>query len=175
MVEQDRVAALRTAEGCGTTVMEGNATRNAALGAARLASARALIVSADRDDTSILIVPTARRIAPDEGIADAWQTAIASGNMVFAPPLPRRIPVRLPSHNVYVADDGRVVFSRTEPFAWNDPIAEQRGFARLSAKRAEAKGSISVLKPLRGRALQNPATIRDTASRGISTDWRHRR
>jgi voltage-gated potassium channel len=45
--------------------MEGNATRNAALEAARLSSARALIVSAGRDDTSILIVLTARRIAPD--------------------------------------------------------------------------------------------------------------
>ncbi len=45
--------------------MEGNATRNAALEAARLSQARALIVSAGRDDTSILIVLTARRIAPD--------------------------------------------------------------------------------------------------------------
>ncbi|MEG3166289.1 potassium channel family protein [Sphingomonas sp. PB2P19] len=64
VIDED-VSALRTAEGFGTTVMEGNATRNAALEAARLASARALIVSAGRDDTSILIVLTARRIAPE--------------------------------------------------------------------------------------------------------------
>ena len=65
VVVDERAAALRTAESCGTTVMEGNATRNAALEAARLSKARALIVSAGRDDTSILIVLTARRIAPD--------------------------------------------------------------------------------------------------------------
>jgi voltage-gated potassium channel len=65
VVIDERATALRTAEGCGTTVMEGDATRNAALEAARLGKARALVVSAGRDDTSILIVLTARRIAPD--------------------------------------------------------------------------------------------------------------
>jgi voltage-gated potassium channel len=56
--------ALREAEACGAIVMEGNATRNAALEAARIDDAGALIVSAGRDDTSILIVLTARRLAP---------------------------------------------------------------------------------------------------------------
>jgi len=65
VVVDERASALRAAESCGTTVMDGNATRNAALEAARLSNARALIVSAGRDDTSILIVLTARRIAPD--------------------------------------------------------------------------------------------------------------
>ncbi|MET4593282.1 MULTISPECIES: potassium channel family protein [unclassified Sphingomonas] len=65
VVVDERASALREAESCGTTVMDGNATRNAALEAARLSNARALIVSAGRDDTSILIVLTARRIAPD--------------------------------------------------------------------------------------------------------------
>lgn len=57
--------ALKAAESCGTIVMEGDATRNAVLEAARIATARALIVSAGRDDSSILIVLTARRLAPE--------------------------------------------------------------------------------------------------------------
>jgi voltage-gated potassium channel len=57
-------AALRRAEALGVAVMEGNATRDAALQAVRVATASALIVAAGRDDTSILIVLTARRIAP---------------------------------------------------------------------------------------------------------------
>lgn len=79
----------------------------------------------------------AQMIAEDEGVAEAWQTATASGEMTFVP-LPRRIPVRLLYHNVYVGDDGRVAF-RTDPYGWNDPVAEQLGFAKASAKRAEAK------------------------------------
>lgn len=64
VIDEDALA-LRNAKACGTTVMEGNATRNAALEAARVDTANALIVSAGRDDTSILIVLTARRLAPD--------------------------------------------------------------------------------------------------------------
>jgi len=58
------LAALRSARECGATVMEGDATRNAALEAVQVARAKAIIVSAGRDDTSILIVLTARRLAP---------------------------------------------------------------------------------------------------------------
>ncbi|WP_201282573.1 TrkA family potassium uptake protein [Novosphingobium sp. TCA1] len=64
VIDEDR-AALRHAELLDVAVMEGNATRDAALQAVRLGAASALIVSAGRDDTSILIVLTARRIAPD--------------------------------------------------------------------------------------------------------------
>lgn len=63
VIEED-AAALRAAEARGVNVMEGNATRNAALDAARLCTASSLIVSAGRDDTSILIVLTARRLSP---------------------------------------------------------------------------------------------------------------
>lgn len=56
---------LKAAEASGVTVLDGDATRNATLEAAHVARARALIVSAGRDDTSILIVLTARRLAPD--------------------------------------------------------------------------------------------------------------
>ena len=64
VVLDERPTALRAAEECGANVMEANATRDAALKAARIERARALIVSAGRDDTSILIVLTARRLAP---------------------------------------------------------------------------------------------------------------
>ncbi len=78
----------------------------------------------------------ARMLADDAGVADAWDEAQASGEMRFVS-LPQRIPVRLLYHNVYLADDGKVAF-RTDPYGWNDPIAEQLGFTRTSAKRAEA-------------------------------------
>jgi voltage-gated potassium channel len=64
VVIDSREAALREAEGCGAIVMEGDATRNRALEAARIGQAKAMIVAAGRDDTSILIVLTARRLAP---------------------------------------------------------------------------------------------------------------
>ena len=68
VIDED-AAALRAAETCGVTVMEGNATRDAALEAAQIARACALVVAAGRDDTSILIVLTARRLAPDVPIS----------------------------------------------------------------------------------------------------------
>jgi hypothetical protein len=64
VVVDDNAEALRSAEALGVTVMEGNATRDAALEAARASTAGALIVAAGRDHTSILIAPTARRSAP---------------------------------------------------------------------------------------------------------------
>jgi voltage-gated potassium channel len=65
VVVDENPNSLRAAEECGTTVIEGNATRNAALDSVKIDRASALIVSAGRDDTSILIVLTARRLAPD--------------------------------------------------------------------------------------------------------------
>jgi voltage-gated potassium channel len=62
-------AALEQAEACGATVIAGDATRNLTLEAVQIARARAIIVSAGRDDTSILIVLTARRLAPDVPIS----------------------------------------------------------------------------------------------------------
>lgn len=64
VVIDDEAAALRNAAALGVTVMEGDASRNTALAAVRVDTASALIVAAGRDDTSILIVLTARRIAP---------------------------------------------------------------------------------------------------------------
>lgn len=69
VVVDESASALRAAEDCGATVMEGNATRNAALEAVKIDRASAVIVSAGRDDTSILIVLTARRISPSVPIS----------------------------------------------------------------------------------------------------------
>lgn len=56
--------AVARAEAEGVMVVEGDASRNATLEAVKIAKASALIVAAGRDDTSILIVLTARRLAP---------------------------------------------------------------------------------------------------------------
>lgn len=56
--------ALKEAEACGVTLLEGDATRDATLQAAHLARAKSFIVAPGRDDTAILIVLTARKLAP---------------------------------------------------------------------------------------------------------------
>ncbi|TRW15357.1 potassium channel family protein [Glacieibacterium frigidum] len=123
VVIDDSPAALQAAEACGTTVMAGNATRNAALEAARIDRARALIVAAGRDDTSILIVLTARRLAPNVPIsvvirsgdneAIAYQ---AGANTVINPASFAGLLLAGSTHGAHIAeymadlaaDDGRV-------------------------------------------------------------------
>jgi voltage-gated potassium channel len=56
---------LERAESLGCAILVGDATRDKTLEAVRLAEAKALVVSAGRDDTSILIALTARHLAPD--------------------------------------------------------------------------------------------------------------
>ena len=56
--------ALARAEALGCAAANGDATRDRALQAVRIDRARAMIVSAGRDDTSILITLTARHLAP---------------------------------------------------------------------------------------------------------------
>ncbi len=55
--------ALAIAEGLGCAVINGDATRDSVLMDVKISRARSLIVSAGRDDTSILIVLTARHLA----------------------------------------------------------------------------------------------------------------
>lgn len=64
VVIDERAAAIELAERLGVNVMQGDASRNATLEAVQIARAKAVIVSAGRDDTSILILLTARRLAP---------------------------------------------------------------------------------------------------------------
>jgi len=66
---------LAAAEELGCLVLEGDATRDATLEAVRVAEARVLIISAGRDDTSILICLTARHLAPDLRITVAVRAA----------------------------------------------------------------------------------------------------
>ena len=63
--------ALERAESIGCAVVEADATRDKTLQAVRIAQAKALIVSAGRDDTSILIALTARHLAPNLNISVA--------------------------------------------------------------------------------------------------------
>lgn len=58
-------ARLEEAEAMGCNVIEADASRDDALQAVRIASASTVLVSAGRDDTSILIVLTVRHLAPD--------------------------------------------------------------------------------------------------------------
>jgi voltage-gated potassium channel len=56
--------ALERAESLGCAIVEADATRDKTLQAVRIGAARAMIVSAGGDDTSILITLTARHLAP---------------------------------------------------------------------------------------------------------------
>lgn len=56
--------ALEGARNCGCIILQGDATRDATLGDVKIRSAQSMIVSAGRDDTSILITLTARHLAP---------------------------------------------------------------------------------------------------------------
>lgn len=62
---------LKMAENCGCTIMRANATQNKVLSAVRLEAAKLLLISAGRDDTSILICLTARNVAPHVRISIA--------------------------------------------------------------------------------------------------------
>jgi voltage-gated potassium channel len=64
-------AALERAESLGCAVVDADATRDKTLQAVRIADAKAMIVTAGRDDTSILITLTARHIAPELPISIA--------------------------------------------------------------------------------------------------------
>lgn len=55
---------LGHAERAGCNVLEGDATRDETLNAVRIGKARTVLVSAGRDDTTILIILTARHLAP---------------------------------------------------------------------------------------------------------------
>jgi len=65
VVIDPRASAIEEAEEAGVNHLQGDASRNAVLEAAAIARARAVIISAGRDDTSILIVLTARQLAPN--------------------------------------------------------------------------------------------------------------
>lgn len=63
--------ALERAESLGCAILNADATRDRTLQAVHIDRARAMIISAGRDDTSILITLTARHLAPDLKISIA--------------------------------------------------------------------------------------------------------
>jgi len=63
--------ALERAESLGCAIVDADATRDKTLQAVHIQRARAMIVTAGRDDTSILITLTARHLAPDLPISIA--------------------------------------------------------------------------------------------------------
>ena len=63
VVIDSRPEALEEATDCGVAVLQGDATRNETLAAVHIERAAALLVSAGRDDSAILIVLTARKMA----------------------------------------------------------------------------------------------------------------
>jgi voltage-gated potassium channel len=70
VVDADQEA-LERAESLGCAIVDADATRDKVLQAVHIERARAMIVSAGRDDTSILITLTARHLAPDLPISIA--------------------------------------------------------------------------------------------------------
>lgn len=65
VVIENNSDAAEQAEEMGCTVLEGDATRDATLEAVRIREACSMLISAGRDDTSILVCLTARHLAPD--------------------------------------------------------------------------------------------------------------
>lgn len=65
---------LAIAERMGCNVIEGDATRDETLVTLRIAEAQAILVSAGRDDTTILIVLTANHLAPNVPISAVIRT-----------------------------------------------------------------------------------------------------
>ena len=80
----------------------------------------------------------ARRLAEDAGVSDQWQKATDTGKQTFVS-LPAEIPVRLLYENVFVDGAGKVAF-RTDPYGWNDAVAEKLGFPKGAGSRAKAGG-----------------------------------
>jgi murein L,D-transpeptidase YcbB/YkuD len=66
----------------------------------------------------------ARLIAKDEGQLEAFDKALATKKETSVS-LPSKIPVRLLYHSAYF-DGGKVVF-RTDPYAWDDKVAQAMG------------------------------------------------
>ena len=69
VVIDSREDAVERAIECGVAVLLGDASRDEILKAAHIDRASALLVSAGRDDSAILIVLTARKLAPDLNIS----------------------------------------------------------------------------------------------------------
>lgn len=68
VIDSDQRALDRAAE-CGVAILQGDATRDETLVAAHVERASALLISTGRDDSNILVVLTARKLAPRVNIS----------------------------------------------------------------------------------------------------------
>jgi len=68
VIDEDE-GAIERAKACGCIVLQGDATRDQTLTDVKIADARSIIVTAGRDDTSILITLTARHLSPTAPIS----------------------------------------------------------------------------------------------------------
>lgn len=75
----------------------------------------------------------ARMLAEQQGITNQWSSAATSGKMTFVD-LPEAIPVRLLYRTAYANLAGQVTF-RTDPYGWNDAVAEALGFEKDASKK----------------------------------------
>lgn len=66
-------------------------------------------------------------LARDNGVAEQWQKALASGEESYVP-LPAKIPVRMLYQTVLFDESGDPVL-RADPYEWNDRVAAKLGFS----------------------------------------------
>lgn len=81
----------------------------------------------------------ATMLAEMEGVTAEWEQARATGEETFVK-LPRQIPVRLLYDTAIVDANGAVVV-RTDPYGWNDAVAQKIGFRAGTQARFRSEGS----------------------------------
>jgi len=103
--------AIETAREAGAATIRGDASRDEILAAVHVERASTVIVSAGRDDTSVLVVLTARHLAPDARIAVAVRNADneslarqAGADVVVNPVSFAGLLLATSSHGAHVAD-----------------------------------------------------------------------
>lgn len=79
----------------------------------------------------------AAMLAADQGVADRWMEARATGKETFVP-LPREIPVRMLYQTVLFDEDGEAIV-RNDPYGWNDRVADALGFPAQSGIRVQTR------------------------------------
>lgn len=111
VVIDSRADRIHHAELVGCSVLEADATRDITLQAAKVKRARSMIVSAGRDDTSILILLTARHLAPQLPISIAVRNEDnelparqAGANIVINPASFAGLLLAGSTHGAHIAD-----------------------------------------------------------------------
>jgi len=144
VVLDTNTAALERAEALGCPVMQADATRDSTLEAVRVKEARSVIVSAGRDDTSILICLTARHLAPNVPIS----VVVRNGDNEFPAKAAGATTVINP-----VSFAGLLLAGSTEGASIADymaDLASASGHVRLHEREIEA---FEVGKPLQDAAV----------------------